>query len=430
MKKLFYLALILTAASNLLAGQMENSIISSGAADANLKPGYIITDGGSPVNTLRLQGGDNINAAVPITEFPASVTGTTTGYINDYDEICPFDANAPDVVYSFTPEANMAIRMSLCQSDFDTKIYVYENAYTPGSPVACNEDACGPDGYRSELNEVNLNAGSTYFIVIDGYASSSGNYILELTFPPIIPPQCQLECPPDAMIEDEPFCYDEFDDIYNGGCQEDLVVWDTISPGITVCGTSGNYLYQGMQYRDSDWFEFGIEWESQVHLEGVGEFPLLMVLLRQGQNQPCNDFQIIGYGSAPICTTAYIDTILPAGRYWAWIGPSAFEGIQCGSDYQLTLQTTPTEYCLFTPGDANGNGSFNGLDVNYLVQYLKGWYVAPFITCNCPPVGEVKVGADANGDCSTNGLDISYMVNALKQIGPWPVGCQLCPPGN
>ncbi|MEE8577104.1 MAG: hypothetical protein V3T31_07595, partial [candidate division Zixibacteria bacterium] len=72
----------------------------------------------------------------------------------------------------------------LCNSAYDTKVYVYENSYTPGSPLACNDDTpgCGPSGYRSTLLGVPVTSGNDYFIVVDGYdAASSGAYTLEIS---------------------------------------------------------------------------------------------------------------------------------------------------------------------------------------------------------------------------------------------------------
>jgi hypothetical protein len=62
----------------------------------------------------------------------------------------------------------------------------------------------------------------------------------------------------------------------------------------------------------------------------------------------------------------------------------------------------------YLPGDANGSGNVNGIDVVFLVNYFKGGR-AP------DPV----LRGDANGDCRTNGIDVVYLVNFLKG-GPIP----------
>lgn len=64
----------------------------------------------------------------------------------------------------------------------------------------------------------------------------------------------------------------------------------------------------------------------------------------------------------------------------------------------------------FLPGDANGDGQVNGLDVVFLVAYLKG---------QGPPPDPLLRG-DANGDCMVNGLDVIYLVAYLRGEGPPP----------
>ncbi len=65
----------------------------------------------------------------------------------------------------------------------------------------------------------------------------------------------------------------------------------------------------------------------------------------------------------------------------------------------------------YIPGDANNSGVVNGLDVIYLVNYLKGGGPAP----------SPYLAGDANGSCDVNGLDVVYLVNFFKG-GPFPFG--------
>lgn len=66
----------------------------------------------------------------------------------------------------------------------------------------------------------------------------------------------------------------------------------------------------------------------------------------------------------------------------------------------------------FIPGDANDSGNLNGLDVVFLVSYLKGTGPAP----------EMRFQGDANGSCDVNGLDVIYLVNYFKGGDPPLVG--------
>jgi hypothetical protein len=82
--------------------------------------------------------------------------------------------------------------------------------------------------------------------------------------------------------------------------------------------------------------------------------------------------------------------------------------------------------CRYIPGDPNGNGSPNGLDVTYSVAFFKGG-PPPVYSCVCPPHGQFFVAGDVNGSCSFNGMDVTYMVRYSygdEQI----LFCPDCPP--
>ena len=87
--------------------------------------------------------------------------------------------------------------------------------------------------------------------------------------------------------------------------------------------------------------------------------------------------------------------------------------------------------CPYTPGDVNGDGGFNGLDVVYMVAFFKGGS-APAIDCHpyCPyEPNPFYAAGDVNGDCVFSGLDIVFFVNILNG-GPHISFCPECPPGR
>ncbi|MBN1457008.1 MAG: hypothetical protein JW912_04060 [Sedimentisphaerales bacterium] len=137
------------------------------------------------------QGGDDCSTATVISALPYTDTGDTTGQTDDYDEICPYDApGSPDVVYSYTPASNITVDIDLCNSAYDTKLYVYEStcgAYQSGSQIACNDDDCGSDGFKSQLNSVTLTGGNTYYIIVDGFGESAGTYEINVTERIVLP---------------------------------------------------------------------------------------------------------------------------------------------------------------------------------------------------------------------------------------------------
>ena len=225
--------------------------------------------------TIR-QGGDTIADAVVIPELPFEITGTTAGYTDDYDEVCPYDGStSPDVVYSFTPQTRMIIDIDLCGSSYDTKLYLYDHAL---GLVACNDDfyydeECG--FYVSKLESVGLVPYRSYYVIIDGYGGDFGEYLMEITETEYEP--CAVICSPVAMLEGEPPLVDDYDDNYNCGCNCVPRVFQDI-PGDAYghrffCGVSGWYLHDGDHYRDTDWFHLALPANGTVTLEIEAEMP-------------------------------------------------------------------------------------------------------------------------------------------------------------
>lgn len=82
--------------------------------------------------------------------------------------------------------------------------------------------------------------------------------------------------------------------------------------------------------------------------------------------------------------------------------------------------------CEYAPGDVNGNGLVNGLDVVYLVNFLKGGAVPPD-SCLCGAANWFYVAADVDGSCDISQSDVQYLIDYLEG-GPAPVFCEDCPP--
>jgi len=83
--------------------------------------------------------------------------------------------------------------------------------------------------------------------------------------------------------------------------------------------------------------------------------------------------------------------------------------------------------CIYVVGDLNNSGAFNGLDIIYGVNFLKGGPEPPF-QCECPIGNAWFVAGDVNGSCSFNGLDITYGVSFLKGNISELLFCPDCPP--
>ena len=89
--------------------------------------------------------------------------------------------------------------------------------------------------------------------------------------------------------------------------------------------------------------------------------------------------------------------------------------------------------CQYIPGDINGNGSVNGVDIVFAVNYFKGLPVTPPNECHtaCPTTpNPFYAGGDVNGNCAFNGIDITYFVRFLKLQVPSLLFCADCPPAT
>lgn len=245
---------------------------------------------------------------------------------------------------------------------------------------------------------------------------SSISFILE-------PDDCIGEPSPGTIIEDEPICYDDYNDIYNGACPSG--VWDTIPANCQFYGTSGTYNYDDTPRRDTDWLEFDVETHSVVRLTGMGDFYMSAVFQRMIDGDTCYNYESLLGVSAPACQEWALAETLDTGSYWILILPSYYTGVRCGAKYEFSMTTTPVSDCDYAAGDLNHSSVFNGIDVTFAVAYFKGGVTPPY-SCFCH--GAVwYVEGDFNGDCQFNGNDITRMVGYLK--GYWlPGWCPDCPP--
>lgn len=298
------------------------------------------------------QGGDTIFDATPIAGLPYTDQGTTVGYAHDYDEICPYSGSlSPDVVYSFTPAANMIAVVDLLGSTYDTKVYVYDESL---NMIACNDDFYSD--YVSKIEQVALNGGMGYFIVVDGYGSDSGDYVITVTEYE----QCFVYCPADAVPEGEPPLSDGYADAHNGGCNSpefgnpfQYIDWINVEDGSPIdgqawmCGVSGWYIgASGGETRDTDWFSvFALE-TGMINFTVESEFPCYMFTLAPTD---CANTGVV-LDAAPSCGDPQtLSFAVNAGmEYWLWVGPQAFTGPVNEFNYFMTVDNNmfnvvPTE---------------------------------------------------------------------------------------
>ncbi|HCH62286.1 MAG TPA: hypothetical protein DFR83_05740 [Deltaproteobacteria bacterium] len=78
------------------------------------------------------------------------------------------------MVYTWTAPSSDIYSFDLYGSAFDTGLYILDASCA--AELQCNDDY---NGYQSALS-LNVAAGSTYQIVVDGFDSDEGNYVLSI----------------------------------------------------------------------------------------------------------------------------------------------------------------------------------------------------------------------------------------------------------
>jgi hypothetical protein len=175
-----------------------------------------------------------------------------------------------------------------------------------------------------------------------------------------------------------------------------------------------------------------------------------------------NDFQIRNVGTAPLTYSAQTDL--------AWVtlhGGDGYVGHADTDDLEVDINshgiapgpytatvtinsndpTTPVVHapvisitvesngCVYMPGDINGNGSINAVDIVYAVNYFKGSGNPPPIDCGspvgpCPEASPFYAEGDVNGNCAFNAIDITFFVRYLKLEVPSLLFCTDCAPAS
>jgi hypothetical protein len=282
--------------------------------------------------------GDTADDPFWIPAIPAEFTGDTCSFEDDYAEMCPYGGSSPDIVFAHTAPRDMFVDISMCDSYYDTKIFIYENIVTPGNPYECNDDWCGGPNYPlylSHLEDVFFAAGNTYYIVVTGYVGACGEYVLQIE--ESLGP-CGLEWPVRALSEGEPDCEDDYIDEYNSGCNSPANAFQVLEPyhqEIIVFGGSGVFLGGGNPKRDSDWYQITPLGETTIDFTCTAEFPVQIYLL--DGTEGCGNIVELAAAGAATCETAVISENVTRGVYWLWIGPSVYENVPCTSNYVMTV---------------------------------------------------------------------------------------------
>ncbi|PVW16535.1 T9SS-dependent choice-of-anchor J family protein [Marixanthomonas spongiae] len=130
---------------------------------------------------------DFCDGALPI-ECGETITGSTVGATPDTDApVCNgTDITAPGLWYTFTDDSGLVTdyTVSLCGSDYDTKVSVFSGDCNALVCEAGNDDSCGLQSEATFQGDGN----STYYILVHGFASNAGDFTLNVDCLPVPPP--------------------------------------------------------------------------------------------------------------------------------------------------------------------------------------------------------------------------------------------------
>lgn len=107
--------------------------------------------------------------------LPAQVAGSTVGLPDHYAPTCTsLQASAPEATWAFTAPAAGTYVFDTLGATFDTALSVLDGC--DGAVLACNDDVVAGT-FQSEVS-LHLAAGQTVVVVVDGFYSNSGDYVL------------------------------------------------------------------------------------------------------------------------------------------------------------------------------------------------------------------------------------------------------------
>lgn len=258
----------------------------------------------------------------------------------------PFNsANATDDIYGNVESANIWYNytasftgtaiISLCGSDFDTQLAVWDGFTCPPT----TELTFGDDSPNCDLqSEVTLAVvtGGQYKIEIGGFDGDSGEGLLSI----YEQAACTLTQPGGAVLEGEPCGSD-----LNGGCNMAVPTFKTVNNGNVVWGN----LWSDGGTRDTDWFKIVLTKPSDLKMTVKSEAVTTFGLVGQVELGVAGCENITGalsvYQNAYPCEEDSIKVLfLPKGTYYLFVGLYDYYNHACsgvvGVDYIASFSFT------------------------------------------------------------------------------------------
>jgi hypothetical protein len=246
------------------------------------------------------------------------IFGTNIGYDNNMTIYSCSDwmELGPEVVYEFKPTQNDEVRVAIFDLVLDLDIFVLEGGCRSASCIASGDSTVD---FWAE-------AGTTYYIVVDGYLGSLSVFALELSCGSVLK---ETDC--DNLQDDD---NDLLIDCMDPDCDSDPVCQDcevqaTLQCGDAKTGTTVGAPRNLSAYNCIEWdesggevvYDFSVSERSQVTLKFTDSGADVDILVLEGE---CNAAECVAYGNSETLFTA------EAGRNY-------FVVVDCHQDQEGTF---------------------------------------------------------------------------------------------
>ena len=275
--------------------------------------------------------------------------------------------------YSYTPTADGTIDISACNGGADTRLSVHTGSCGSLTCLTSNDDACdlGNGGlYASELTNISVTAGTTYYIEWDDNWSSSG-FTWTLSYTP--PPACPA--PANQTATNITATSADLDWSQSGSPGSWDIEWGpsgfTQGSGTLISGISSHpYILNGLSANTSyDWYvraDCSNSGNGQSTWTGPHTFTTACAT---ATNVPYST----DFASNPPCWT--VQDVNADGLTWAWNG-GTYSGCDNGpGDFDISpTGNTSFDDWLFSPEFTLNGGS------EYFIAFNVGPTTAPTTT--------------------------------------------------
>ena len=339
--------------------------------------------------------------------YPVTVNGTNVGMTVD----CPglLDWNA-QWFYFELPYADNDVTITMCSlTDLNTAgIIVMDDC-------ACDDYIVSSYVFADPcITQTWQLTGPGYYYFPAYAVDSAGNPVdYTVTFDITEHTACVIDC---VENEGEGDCYENYDDLYNGGCNSTGYPFQTLECGDTICGTSGVFLFNGSSYREMDWFQFTLDGAGQVTWAAEAEFPVAIWLLSGTCDGGLVTEEFLSGGE---CDPISVSHAFEAGTYIAIVAPADWGAYDCGVKYEASFTCD-----VITGACCYNEGADCVTNEEYECDAMGGeWYI-----------GEDCASFECPVPCTESQIDIAILTDSWPSETTWDVtdhntGAVLCSGG-